>query len=1652
MPIRISFDGSRLPEQPTLVLATKDGTKLGALNTVTDVTITDSFNSVCELSFTLHKQFDGVECHLWDDVTNFKLLWCKEWDRWFSIEIKVTESDSVTKNIVASSLGEYELSQILLFDIEINTESDILRDDYEPSVLYSSDKNKSILNRILEKAPHYSVSHVDSTIAGIQRTFSFDGKSIVDCLSEVAEEVGCVVVYDANTKDGAPARTISVYDVEDSCLSCGYRGVIGDACPECGGANIMRGYGEDTNVFVSTDNLTDEVTFETDVDSVKNCFRLNAGDDMMTAVVRACTPTGSNYIWYISDELKGDMSPALRDALDRYDSRYEYHNSTAEYSIDSELLTRYNTLVSTYGRPSGAFSALPSKIVGFPALMNAYFDVLDFGMYMKTSMMPPVPIPDTSAASMITKLTQANLSPASITSLSASTSKSTIESAIKNISKTYIGSSLFDITVKTSSWANPTWRGKIEITSKTDTADTAETNEIQISFTSDYATYLRQSIGKRVSESDTDDLSISGTLGLSGSELADRLKQYSYDCLMEIDSCCEAVLNILIETNASNVGSDLYNSLYLPYYNKRRVIQSELSLRQAEVESIIGTMSDTGDYTGGIQQAIESIRNGVQTELNMEAFLGQQLWLELNMFRREDEYTNDNYISDGLSNAELIQMAKEFIERANRELIKSATAQHSISSTLKNLLLIPAFEPIVDKFSVGNWARVRVDDEVYKLRLVKYELSYSQPEELQVEFSDVVSIKDGISDISSILSRASSMATSYNYISTQAGNGNAAASILNNWFENGLSVSNARIVESADNQNMVWDEHGMVFRRKDPITDLYDPTQLKIVNSTIAVTDDEWRTTKTAVGRFFYVDPHTGVVTEAYGVNAETIVGSLILGENLRMVNDNSTMTFDGNGLSVTNGVNTVLIDPDGDHLFEITNGDGTGLLYVDEAGTLHIDMSGVDGSAIDISANNTIQDITKSIVQSSDALEKEIKATQSEIADSLGDAVKRITPYYALSNSFTTPPPPPTDSDTIDGNRTIAVVDIAIVDKTIVDDNIGGAGTWSVVQPAPSEGSYVWHCFLVEKVDGTLYWTEPTILTDEVVRTQVSTFGARLDVLSNAIEQKVWEDDIRTASSELSGQITELSSKYSDVKQDADGIHAEISNINKTVSENGESISSLSTTVNTTASGLSSLVSRLDENYSTTKTTQSMIQQLAESISLSVENAALGSTASIRLSVTDAGNSTYTSEQKINMENVREAFANDDSYVAISAGTVQFDAGHLIINGGNLTLNSSGDVAVTGRVIATSGYIGTETDGWTISSGKIYGGDKNTGTAVMQRPGGADGNATTVFAAGGDSHSDYSKSPFRVTRDGKLYASDAVITGDITATAFKLQSGGKTLNFSLTSGDYLNSASGTVSYGATFALRNGSMLLDKGRYLMTNVPASFAGMKYDVPVQLIGLTNSGNVTIGYAEYAYAQDTDGALSGKTMIHGDEVHFVFGEGLGDNANPNTSYHVVCDGAGTDSFATLRPNATGKCQLGTSNYRWGQIYTNTSVSTSSDRKNKNHISYLSDEAGLEDFFMSLRPASYTLKDGTGGRRHMGFYSQDVYESANNSIGDLAVYTADVMSDAGKSVYYSDDVTDDNLVWSLRYDELIAPIVAIVQRQNRRIEKLERIIKEM
>lgn len=1007
MAIKIAFDSSHNVIPPTFVLTTRNGDRLGGL-LYHNLVVKQAIRQSMEMSFSVNKSDYCEKNHnanLWNSITDFKLVWCKEWNCYFEINVSTNEEYTTDKEITAISLGDAELSQINLYNIQINTEDDIARDDYEPTVLYNEDnKNASLLHRIMEKAPHYTIKHVDPSVANIQRTFSFDSKSLYDAFQEIAEEIECV--FDIVCGDGAAGieRNIYVYDLEN--------------------------YGNDTNILLTTDALADNINYSIDTGAVKNCFRLEGGDDLMTATIRNCNPNGSGYIWYISKEMESDMSDELVEGLRSYNYFYEYYQN--EYnpfnpqtdtlpSSDAAkvhsglpdslvLINKYNALIDKYSIYTDKYQKIAEPMIGYPAIMEGYYNTVDFYYYLNNSLMPTSQMSDTSAQIEAGKLNSQSLNNTAVQNLSDTTSVATVNSAIEANAKAIVDTR-YQVKVLDEDCSfiysdqGSTWSGKIRITNYSNEDDTCTASLTGISISGDYEKFVRQRLKTILANTRTDTIAdITDLFGLDDSGFKAELKKYSLQRLGAFHDACQGCIDILIQqgiADDNNTDSAMYTTIYLPYYNKLGFIQSEMDLRRNELDIVAGKFdSEGGILEDGIQTVLERERNTIQSNLSFQDYLGSELWQEFIAYRREDTYSNTNYVSDGLGNDELFARAMEFIQTAKDEIEKSATKQHTINAKLKNLLVMKEFAAIVNCFRVGNWLRLKVDGKLFKLRLVDYQIDFENLESIDVTFSDIV--VDGTeATAKDILNQAASMATSYNTVSRQARKGDKTASMVDNFVTDGLALTTTKIIDTADNQEVSWDKHGLVCREYDSLTDSYSDTQVKLINKGVYITDNNWRTAKAGIGNFTFFNPAEGEYQEAYGVIADTLVGNLILGRSVGIYNTKNSITMDEDGFVLTtNGTGSEDPQP----VFTIrrkTINSGTDaykdMIYVDSNGFVTINGGvkiDIDGEAnnstmVEMVDGKITTHITNELADGG-LIESSISQTASEIRSETSKAINQ--------------------------------------------------------------------------------------------------------------------------------------------------------------------------------------------------------------------------------------------------------------------------------------------------------------------------------------------------------------------------------------------------------------------------------------------------------------------------------------------------------------------------------------------------------------------------------------------------------------------------------------------------------------------------------------
>lgn len=733
--IRIVFDNVGRPENPTLLLAKRNGQKIGAIN-AHDIDFRDVLQDASEMNFKVYKYYDDIKEQYWDEIKSLRLVWWKEQNAWYDTKVDVDESTETIKTVYCTQLGKSELSQINLYDIGINTEGDIEREDYEPSVLYnSSNPSASILNRILEKAPHYSIRHVDDSIKDIQRTFEFNDKSIYDSLMEIGEEIGCLFLFSPvpdRDADGILRREISAYDLQQYCNTCGYRGDFEDVCPICGSTDITKAYGEDTTIFVTSDELANEINLTEDIDSVKNCYKLEAGDDLMTATIRNCNPNGSDYIWYITENMDDDMSDGLKELLTQYNIDYNAKAKTDQYDFDSNTVTNYNNVVTKYSEFDPSLSSVQSSVTGYRPIVEYYYNTIDLDQYLRSTLMPKVTIPETSA------IYQLNIAMAEVTEVSVANLRAVSVETASNAYKSMVNATIdarytCSLSNATLSSTKDRLSVVLTITNKSYDEDTATSSPLNLIINDNYDEYVEQKVYKLVKQTKVNNVSVSALFDLPASDFINEVKKYCLASLSSFEQAGQAVIDLVVEQGTVNgqswaPGNAIYDEIYVPYKERVSVLGLEIRTRETEL-----------GYVSAMKNELDSQMNAIRDTLNLENYL-EDYWEEFCLYRREYKYSNTNYISDGLSNKEIFDNAETFISVAENEIKRSAESRFSISTTLNNLLHIDKFLPIVHYFQVGNWIRVQIDSKIFKMRLTEYTINFEDFSTINVSFDSTIRV------------------------------------------------------------------------------------------------------------------------------------------------------------------------------------------------------------------------------------------------------------------------------------------------------------------------------------------------------------------------------------------------------------------------------------------------------------------------------------------------------------------------------------------------------------------------------------------------------------------------------------------------------------------------------------------------------------------------------------------------------------------------------------------------------------------------------------------------------------------------------------------------------------------------------------------------
>ena len=894
---------TRQIDAPTLILRKRNFEVIGEINCFNNWNFSFVGNGIDEISFDVHKFENGKKCKQWDNIIDFAIVEVQDYGM-FEIQVDKNDNEETIKSVVGQSL-EVELGQLYIHDMHINDEDAITAEPdgnvdfiiengiekFVPTVFCKTEKDAgndpnwkhhSLLHRVIsDKAPHWSIGHVPEFIVWdkeklpersnkFQRVFTIGNENIYSFLTEtLAQEANVLFTFDTYN------RIINCYNLEEYVYEDG---------------TVIDSIGEDTTIFVDKVKLANSMSLTSQHDEVKNCFRVLGGDDIINDYVRVVNLNGSNYIYNFAQFQLDDMPKELSSALLEYQ----------EFIESDEIKNEY------YGT---------EEVCGQDGIFTRYCKLLDEWYNLKSVMMPgreSILPEDWTAQKEYDEMFKELTNPGVAVNDYASYSEDAFEVLTKNvleIAKIHTDSRYTIEVVKDEEnkpiydAENHIWHGSFKLYRTIKKDDNYTSPIIAVSIienTGENAVeYQKQKCYKSLAKTEVknEDFIISE---MSDEEVRDYFSKYCLSRLKSFEEAYQACLSIL--GTYKNIEDEIGKELYDSYKKKYDIVVEYRKIREEQIDEV------TNDIL-----ATEEEQRIFLEKTNFKKFLDERseedktpLFTIFSMYRREDDYQNSNYSSEGLSDAEIVEKAKELIDVAKREIKKACILQRSITVDINNIFTIPEFKKLHDKFALFNYIRTEIDDEIIKLRIVQINYDSNSPDKINVTFADnIESVGGTVSDVKSILAQTSNISTSYNATMLQAKSGEKANEVIVNMRENGLDATQMLLQNSSDSE-ITMTQAGLMAKQ---MTDsgIYDSCQLRITGNGIYLTKDNWASLSEAIGKVV-VDGQ-----EQYGVIADVLCGDLLLGKQLVIKNDDGSVLINGYGIVIENIDGEVVFRADAD-------------------------------------------------------------------------------------------------------------------------------------------------------------------------------------------------------------------------------------------------------------------------------------------------------------------------------------------------------------------------------------------------------------------------------------------------------------------------------------------------------------------------------------------------------------------------------------------------------------------------------------------------------------------------------------------------------------------------------------------------------------------
>ena len=321
--------------------------------------------------------------------------------------------------------------------------------------------------------------------------------------------------------------------------------------------------------------------------------------------------------------------------------------------------------------------------------------------------------------------------------------------------------------------------------------------------------------------------------------------------------------------------------------NKINTLNKEISAKQKEIDSKNKEIAKVNKTLQGINNSLKFANNFTKNQI-----------LELDNFIFEASYTNSNFVvTDKMTTTEIQDMSRQLLERGKKEMKKLSQPSFTFSMELANFLFIEKFKPFIDELKLGSLIHAEVRDDVWVSPiLLEIDIDYDNPENFTMTFGNKFRLETNEWTFNELFNQSkTSNSVSRNYSSLIAPIKNGGLNDeVTAYMKNSLNAANQEII-SSENQDISVGSYGIRGRKKLDNGN-FDKKQIMITNNLICMTDDNWQTSKMAIGN----------LDGNYGVIADTVVGKLVAGKALTISNEGSNFKVDAKGATLKNASFTI--------------------------------------------------------------------------------------------------------------------------------------------------------------------------------------------------------------------------------------------------------------------------------------------------------------------------------------------------------------------------------------------------------------------------------------------------------------------------------------------------------------------------------------------------------------------------------------------------------------------------------------------------------------------------------------------------------------------------------------------------------------------------